>query len=255
MNNTSQAVDFKVIIPARYHSSRLPGKPMLDIAGKPMLLHVVDRARASKARSVHVATDDERIARLCEQEGVSVCMTSSLHTTGTDRIEEAARLLQLDDNAIVVNVQGDEPLIPPAVINQVAENLAARPEVGICTLHTPVVSLDEFLNPNAVKLVTDLQGRVLYFSRAPIPHARDEAASASVQTAMRHVGLYAYRVSVLRLFVAWPPSALEQLEKLEQLRAMSNGVPIHAGLCCEPIPAGVDTPEDLAAVRQLLEII
>lgn len=253
MNSASQAGQFKVIIPARYHSTRLPGKPLLDIAGKPMLLHVVERARASKASAVHVATDDERIVRLCEREGVSVCLTSSTHATGTDRLEEAVRQLQFTDSDIVVNVQGDEPLIPPSVINQVAANLAEMPEAGICTLYTPVTSLHEFLDPNAVKLVTDLRGRVLYFSRAPIPHTRDDTAKVGFQGAKRHVGLYAYRASVLRQFVSWPQSPLEELEKLEQLRAMSHGIVIHAGLCCAPVPAGVDTPQDLAAVRQLLE--
>jgi 3-deoxy-manno-octulosonate cytidylyltransferase (CMP-KDO synthetase) len=248
-----QASDFIVVIPARYQSQRLPGKPLLDIAGKPMLLHVVERARQSAARAVHVATDDERIAEVCRNAGVDVCLTSSDHSTGTDRIEEVTRQLGLTRDAIVVNVQGDEPLIPPAVINQVAANLAARPDTGICTLYAPLSSGEEFHNPNAVKLVCDPAGKVLYFSRAPIPWPRDGLDAASLALAKRHIGLYAYRVEVLQHFVQWPPSALESTEKLEQLRAMEHGVAIHAELCCEPIPAGVDTAEDLAAVRRLLQ--
>jgi len=253
MSTHSTRQDFIVVIPARYQSQRLPGKPLLDIAGRPMLLHVVDRARRSAAAAVYVATDDARIAQVCEQAGVPVCMTEAAHSTGTDRIEEVTRQLQLPPEAIVVNVQGDEPLIPPEVINQVAANLAARPATGICTLYAPVASEEEFHNPNAVKLVTDLEGRVLYFSRAPMPWPRDGQTPGTLALAKRHVGLYAYRVEVLQQFVQWPPAPLETTEKLEQLRAMSHGIGIHAELCCAPIPAGVDTPEDLATVRLLLE--
>lgn len=248
-----QQTDFTVVIPARYQSQRLPGKPLLDIAGMPMVLHVVERARQSRARAVYVATDDSRIAEVCRSAGVDVCLTSAQHSTGTDRIEEVTRQLGLPRQAIVVNVQGDEPLIPPAVIDQVAANLAARPDTGICTLYAPLAVEEEFRNPNAVKLVCDLAGKVLYFSRAPIPWPRDGADADSLALAKRHVGLYAYRVDVLQRFVQWPPSALESTEKLEQLRAMEHGVAIHAELCCAPIPAGVDTAEDLAAVRQLLQ--
>lgn len=253
MSKASMLQDFIVVIPARYQSVRLPGKPLLDIAGKPMVLHVVERARASAAAAVYVATDDARIADTCHKAGVQVCMTSPDHSTGTDRIEEVTRQLGLARDAVVVNVQGDEPLIPPAVINQVARNLAARPDAGICTLYAPVASAEEFHNPNAVKLVTDQAGRVLYFSRAPIPWPRDGQTAASLTLARRHVGLYAYRVAVLQQFVTWAPSPLETTEKLEQLRAMEHGIGIHAELCCAPIPAGVDTHEDLQAVRQLLE--
>lgn len=244
--------DFVVVVPARYQSQRLPGKPLLDIAGKPMVLHVVERARRSAARAVLVATDDARIAECCHAAGVDVCMTSDQHSTGTDRIEEVTRQLGLGPEAIVVNVQGDEPLIPPAVINQVAANLAARPEMGICTLYSALPSEAEWRNPNAVKLVCAPDGRVLYFSRAPIPWPRDGLDAAALAQAKRHIGLYAYRVEVLQRFVQWPPSPLEQLEKLEQLRAMEHGVGIHAALCCAAVPAGVDTQEDLVAVRRLL---
>jgi len=253
MSEHSMQQDFIVVIPARFQSVRLPGKPLLDIAGKHMVLHVVERARASAASAVYVATDDARIAEACHRAGVQVCMTDANHSTGTDRIEEVTRQLGLARDAIVVNVQGDEPLIPPAVIDQVARNLAARPDSGICTLYAPVASTDEFHNPNAVKLVTDQAGRVLYFSRAPIPWPRDGQTHASLALAKRHIGLYAYRVDVLQQFVQWTPSPLETTEKLEQLRAMENGTGIHAELCCAAIPAGVDTQDDLEAVRQLLE--
>lgn len=252
MSQPRPTQDFVVVIPARFQSQRLPGKPLLDIAGKPMVLHVVERARRSAASAVFVATDDSRIAEVCQQAGVTVCMTAATHPTGTDRIEEVTRQLGLARDAIVVNVQGDEPLIPPLVIDQVAANLAARPDTGICTLYTAVDSVDELLNPNAVKLVTDAAGRVLYFSRAPIPWPRDGHTAQSLALAKRHIGLYAYRVAVLQQFVRWPPAALEETEKLEQLRAMANGIGIHAELCGAPIPAGVDTPADLEQVRRLL---
>ncbi len=245
-------MSFTVVIPARYQSSRLPGKMLLDVAGKPMVLRVVERALRSMADAVYVATDDERIRAACEGAGVKVLMTSPAHTTGTDRITEAAQQIGLGDDAIVVNVQGDEPLIPPAVIDQVAANLAARPHTGICTLYAPVTDEAEFRNPNAVKLVTDGEGRVLYFSRAPIPWPRDGLTSAGLALAKRHIGLYAYRVGVLKQFVTWPPSPVEESEKLEQLRAMHNGVSIHAERCCAFIPPGVDTAADLEHVRQLL---
>lgn len=242
---------FIAVIPARYQSSRLPGKMLLDIAGEPMILHVVKRVQQSLASAVYVATDDDRIREACKQAGVQVCMTDPAHQSGTDRIAEVAQQLELSRDTIVVNVQGDEPLIPPAVINQVAINMAARPHTGICTLYSDIHDEAEFRNPNAVKLVTDGQGNVLYFSRAPIPWPRDGHVAGTLW-GKRHLGLYAYRVSVLQDFVQWPPSPLEQTEKLEQLRAMAQGVSIHAERCREPIPPGVDTAEDLAVVRQLL---
>ncbi len=244
---------FTVVIPARYQSSRLPGKMLLDLGGKPMVLRVVDRAQQSRAAAVYVATDDERIRAVCQQAGVAVLMTNPAHASGTDRIAEVAQQLGLRDDAVIVNVQGDEPLIPPAVINQVAASLAARPDTGICTLYAPVADETEFHNPNAVKLVTDGQGRVQYFSRAPIPWPREGLTAASLVLAKRHIGLYAYRVAVLRQFVTWPLSPLEDTEKLEQLRAMHHGVAIHAERCCEFIPPGVDTQADLDHVRQLLQ--
>ena len=249
----STSSGFIAVIPARLNSTRLPGKPLLDLMGKAMILRVAERARASQASAVYVATDDDSIRIACENAGIKVCMTDSRHPSGTDRIAEVARQLELPDDAIVVNVQGDEPLIPPAVINQVAANLAARPDIGICTLYSRIQDETEFTNPNIVKLVTDNKGSVLYFSRAQIPFPRDGITAAILHEAKRHVGLYAYRVSVLQQFVQWPPAALEQTEKLEQLRAMFNGIKIHAELCCEPIPPGVDTPQDLAHVRNLIQ--
>lgn len=240
------------VIPARFQSTRLPGKPLLDIAGQPMILHVVERARASLASAVYVATDDSRIQAVCQAAGVPVCMTDPQHASGTDRIAEVARLLHLPSDAIIVNVQGDEPLLPAKVIDQVAHNLAVRPEVGICTLYAEIEDEAEFRNPNAVKLVTDEAGHVLYFSRAPIPWPRD-GHPGGTPWGKRHIGLYAYRVKVLQDFVRWPAAALETTEKLEQLRAMAHGVVIHAERSCLPIPAGVDTPEDLEHVRQLLQ--
>jgi 3-deoxy-manno-octulosonate cytidylyltransferase (CMP-KDO synthetase) len=245
-------MSFTVVIPARYQSSRLPGKMLLDIGGTPMVLRVVERALKSKASAVYVATDDERIFAVCKDAGVKVLMTSRAHTTGTDRITEVAQQLGLHDDAVIVNVQGDEPLIPPAVIDQVAANLVLRPQTGICTLYAPVADETEFRNPNAVKLVTDEQGGVLYFSRAPIPWPRDGLTAANLALAKRHIGLYAYRVGVLKRFVTWPVSPVEDSEKLEQLRAMHHGVTIHAERCCEFIPAGVDTAADLEHIRSLL---
>ncbi|MES2624593.1 MAG: 3-deoxy-manno-octulosonate cytidylyltransferase [Pseudomonadota bacterium] len=249
---SSLAGGFIAVIPARLNSIRLPGKPLLDIAGKAMVLRVVERAMASEAKDVYVATDNDSIRAACENEGIKVCMTDAAHPSGTDRIAEVARQLKLASDAIIVNVQGDEPLIPPAVINQVAANLSARPDVGICTLFSEILDTAEFANPNIVKLVTDNAGGVMYFSRAQIPFPRDGMNETTLHAAKRHVGLYAYRVNVLQQFVQWPQAMLEQTEKLEQLRAMANGIKIHAELCCQPIPPGVDTPEDLEHVRRLI---
>jgi 3-deoxy-manno-octulosonate cytidylyltransferase (CMP-KDO synthetase) len=250
-------MEFCVVIPARYGSSRLPGKPLLDIAGKPMVQRVYERACESAAARVVVATDDQRIVDAATDFGAEVLMTSPDHVSGTDRIEEVARLLDLAAQDIVVNVQGDEPLIPAVVIDQVAANLAANPTAGIATLCEPVHSAQDLFNPNIVKLVTDAQGMALYFSRAPIPWNRDGFASgrpagdAPVE-ARRHLGIYAYRVSLLHDFVQWPVAALEQLESLEQLRAMANGTRIHVAEALEAVPPGVDTEADLELVRSIV---
>lgn len=247
-------MSFTVVIPARYASTRLPGKSLLDIAGRPMIQWVVEAARKSHASAVYVATDDARIVSAVEQFDAMALLTSSEHESGTDRLHEAAQLLNLPDDHIVINVQGDEPLVPPAVIDQVAENLARNKAAGIATLCEKIHSTAEFLDPNAVKVLCDDQQQALYFSRAPIPWPRDSELNkgadlpADVQ-AFRHVGLYAYRVAFLREFVTWPPHPLELTEKLEQLRALAHGVTIHVEAAVASIPTGIDTAEDLAALK------
>lgn len=247
-------MSFTVIIPARYSSSRLPGKPLADIAGKPMIERVVDQARASDAERVVVATDDDRIAQVVKRFGGEVCMTRPEHASGTDRIQEVAAQLGLADDALVVNVQGDEPLIPPAVINQVARNLADHPQARMATLCEPITELADVKNPNVVKAVFDQQGFALYFSRAPMPWARDAfAAEPDVMPEgvdfYRHIGLYAYRVGLLNDFVTWPQGRLEQVESLEQLRVLEQGARIHIAASVQAVPGGVDTEADLARLR------
>lgn len=247
---------FTVVIPARYASTRLPGKPLADIAGKPMIQHVYERACESAADRVVIATDDPRIRDACSGFGAQVVMTATSHASGTDRLEEVTRKLDLATDACVVNVQGDEPQIPPALINQVAHNLESYGDAAIATLCEPITSVDAIFNPNTVKVVFDDRGMALYFSRAPIPWAREEWAGASGERGLpaqvayhRHIGIYAYRVGLLRSFVAWPPAPLEQAESLEQLRALHHGARIHVGLACQTPPAGIDTVEDLERVR------
>ena len=241
-------MSFTVIIPARYAAQRLPGKPLLDINGKPMLQHTYERACSSDAKNVYIATDDDRIRRSAENFGAKVFMTLHTHRSGTDRIQEVSRQLRLGDDEIVVNVQADEPLIPPSAINQVANNLLNSEDVGIATLCEIISSQEEIEDCNAVKVVMNERGHALYFSRATIPYQ----ASASAKNCFRHIGIYAYRVSVLNEYVRWPPSELEISEKLEQLRALYNGVKMHVDVSGVRIPAGVDTEKDLNAVRTLL---
>lgn len=248
---------FIVVIPARFASSRLPGKPLQDIAGKPMIQHVWEQAQRSGAQRVVVATDDARIVEACEGFGAEVLMTHAEHNSGTDRLAEVAEKLGLAADAIVVNVQGDEPLIPPAVIDQVAANLAANPQAAIATLAEPLGDAQALFNPNVVKVLSDLNGLALTFSRAPLPWARDEFARDRNQLPAgvpfrRHIGIYAYRAGFLADFVAWGPCWLEDTECLEQLRALWHGQRIHVADAVEPPPAGVDTPEDLERVRRLL---
>lgn len=250
-------MNFTVVIPARFASKRLPGKPLLAIAGRPMIRHVWERACASAASRVVIATDDARIREAAAAFGAEVCMTAATHPSGTDRLQEAVRSLGLADGAIVVNVQGDEPLIPPAVIDQVAANLADHADCGIATLGEPLREATLFQDPNVVKVVCGAHGRALYFSRAPIPWPRDAfAADRSVLPVgfapLRHIGIYAYRVAFLHRFVGWRVGALERLESLEQLRALEHGVGIHVAEACAPIPGGVDTPADLQRLEQLL---
>lgn len=251
------SMDFVVVIPARYASSRLPGKPLQEIAGKPMIQHVWEQAQKSSARRVVVATDDARIVAACQAFGAEVLLTAATHNSGTDRLAEVASQLGLPGEAIVVNVQGDEPLIPPAIIDQVAANLAANPQAGIATLAEPIEDAAQLFNPNVVKVVSDASGLALTFSRAPLPWARDVFATGrdSLPAGMpfrRHIGIYAYRAGFLHDFVAWGPCWLEDAECLEQLRALWHGVRIHVADALEAPLAGVDTPQDLQRVRQLL---
>lgn len=248
---------FKVVIPARFGSSRLPGKPLLEIAGRPMVAHVYERACQSGAEEVLIATDDERIREAARAFGADVVMTLASHPSGTDRLQEVARTKGWPDDVIVVNVQGDEPLIPPAVIDQVAANLAASQGAGMATLAEPLIHVDQLFNPNVVKLLRDVNGHALYFSRAPIPWARDDFARDKSQLPapdvwLRHLGIYAYRVGFLHAYVGWPPARIEQLESLEQLRALYHGVKIHVDVAAVELPPGVDTAEDLERVRALL---
>jgi len=247
-------VSFVAIIPARAASSRLPGKPLLDIAGKPMVVRTAEQAARSGAARVVVATDDERIFAAVGEHGFEAMMTRADHATGTDRLAEVAGLLALDDSQIVVNVQGDEPLVDPAQIDAVASLLARSPEASIATCASPIRDEQALFNPNAVKVVCGLRGQALYFSRAPIPWARDALARGGAilapgLPALHHIGLYAYRCDFLKRFPALPSGPLEKFEALEQLRALENGFAI-AVLTTDSHPAaGVDTESDLARVR------
>ena len=251
---------FSIVIPARYASSRFPGKPLADIAGKPMIQHVYEQALRSEADRVIIATDDERIAQVAAGFGAEVCITSADHPSGTDRLQEVVHKLGFYADDIVVNVQGDEPLVPPRVINQVAHNLQAEPEASIATLSEPIEDIASVMNPNVVKVVADAKGRAMYFSRAPIPWPRDAFTTEEGRSQLpagvnyqRHIGIYAYRVKLLNNFVRWAPAPIEETECLEQLRAMWNGAVIHVDVADELPPAGVDTPEDLERIRALFE--
>jgi len=251
---------FKIVIPARHASSRLPGKPLLDIAGKPMILRVLERALGAGADEVWVATDHTGIAGVVEKAGGKVIVTSVEHPSGTDRLAEVATRLGWSDDTIVVNVQGDEPLIPPQLIDDVAAALAADAEAAIATACHPLESAEEFFNPNVVKLVMDARGRALYFSRAAIPWARDafatdRSALPANLPAYRHIGLYAYRAGFLKRYSSLAPSPLEQWEALEQLRAMAHGYPIQVMVLDHAPPAGVDTAEDLERVRRVFDLL
>jgi 3-deoxy-manno-octulosonate cytidylyltransferase (CMP-KDO synthetase) len=247
---------FIAVIPARFGASRLPGKPLLDIAGEPMVAHVWRRACESAAQRVIVATDDARIRDALAPFDAEVVMTRADHPSGTDRLAEVAERLGLPDQAVLVNVQGDEPLIPPTLIDQVAARLFDDPEASIATLAEPIADVDTLFNPNVVKVVRALSGRALYFSRAPIPWDRQAFASRpdwlETDGWLRHIGLYAYRVGFLAQYGDWTPSPLEQLEQLEQLRALHHGHAIQVALAALPNPPGVDTVEDLERVRSLL---
>jgi 3-deoxy-manno-octulosonate cytidylyltransferase (CMP-KDO synthetase) len=253
-------MSFKVVIPARYASSRLPAKAVLDIAGRPMLQWVIRAAEKSRADQIIVATDDERVVQVAlDSKGNKVAlMTRSDHQSGTDRIAEVAARQGWDDRTIVVNVQGDEPQLPPALIDQVAELLERHADAAIATLCTPITSLHEFMDPNVVKVVTARGADALYFSRAPIPWHRDGASQGlmsqtSILGSQRHLGIYAYRVAALRKVTALPPSDLELIEKLEQLRALQAGMRIVVGVASRTPGIGVDTPQDLERVRSQMQ--
>ena len=247
---------FKVVIPARYASTRLPGKPLADIAGKPMVVRVAEAAIKSGAAEVVVATDDPRVLDAVTAYGHAAVMTRADHPSGTDRIAEVAQQRGWSDAEIVVNVQGDEPLLNPLLVAEVAQALSVDHEAAIATAAHPLADMAEFLNPNIVKVETTSAGRALYFSRAPIPWHRDGFAASreclpAGFAARRHIGLYAYRVSFLRCYGQLAPAQIEQWEALEQLRALWHGYPIHVVDCTHPPAPGVDTPEDLARVRDI----
>ncbi len=251
-------MNFTVVIPARAASTRLPGKPLLDLGGLPMVVRTARQAARSGAGRVLIATDHADIARAAAEHGIEALMTRVDHPTGTDRLAEVATTLGLDDDAIVVNVQGDEPLIEPALIDAVAILLAQHPDAAIATCAAPILDAETLFNPNAVKVVCGADARALYFSRAPIPLARDALADgrqhlAPGLPAWLHIGLYAYRAGFLRQFPTLPPGRLERVEALEQLRALEQGFSILVHTA-DAIPArGVDTPEDLARVRALFD--
>jgi 3-deoxy-manno-octulosonate cytidylyltransferase (CMP-KDO synthetase) len=246
---------FHVVIPARFEASRLPGKPLLTVGDRPLIQWVWQCAKASRAASVIVATDDVRIAESVRGFGADCLMTSAGHASGTDRIAEVVRVKGFAADDIVVNLQGDEPMMPAAVINEVAEALSSRPQFDIATAVTPIVSLVEFLDTSCVKTLRARDGQALYFSRAAVPWPRDSVAGGQPTRfagAWRHIGIYAYRVRSLEQFASWSPTPLEETERLEQLRALEHGMRIHLVTLTEAPPAGVDTPEDLERVRACL---
>lgn len=247
---------FYVVIPARFASTRLPGKPLLDIAGKPMVVHVAERANKSGARQVVVATDDLRIADAVKLHGYAAVMTRTDHVSGTDRIAEVALHEGWQDDAIVVNVQGDEPLIEASLIVEVANKLASSNEAVMATACHLINNKADFLNPNIVKVVLDEQGNALYFSRAPIPYPRDAFANGAElpagMPAYRHIGIYAYRAGFLKQYANIKPTAIEHYESLEQLRVLYQGYKIAVAISGNAPAAGVDTENDLAYVRSLM---
>jgi 3-deoxy-manno-octulosonate cytidylyltransferase (CMP-KDO synthetase) len=257
MPETSVRSGFTVVIPARLASSRLPNKPLADIAGLPMVVRVAQRALQSKAQHVVVAADDAQIVAACESHGIAALLTRKDHPSGSDRLAEACQLLGLSPDSVVVNVQGDEPLIPAELINEVARVLTERPDASMSTAAHPIASLEEFTNPNVVKVVMDARQMALYFSRAPIPWWRDGQSPSGLKALpspapLRHIGIYAYRAGFLAAFPQLPPAPIESLESLEQLRALWHGHRIAVHVAPEAPGPGVDTPEDLARVRQLI---
>lgn len=260
MAGRGSEVKFRVVIPARYASSRLPGKPLRRLGDKIMLQHVYERAMASGAAAVVIATDDGRIRQAAASFGAEVVMTATTHLSGTDRLAEVVARAGYADDDIIVNLQGDEPMMPPVIIRQVAINLAEHPPASIATVCASISTPAELFDPNLVKVVFDEAGYALYFSRAPIPWARDTFGKQSADTGAleghahwRHIGMYAYRAGFLRDYVRWPPSPLEQLESLEQLRALWYGRRIHVAEAVAPVIAGVDTEADVVRIEDLLK--
>ncbi len=248
---------FRVVIPARYGSTRLPGKPLRLIAGRPLIEHVYLKALASGAVEVVIATDDERIQKVAESFGAQVCMTAANHPSGTDRLAEVATLKRWNDGDIIVNLQGDEPLLPAALIRQMARDLENHPDAGIATACTRIWNVQEIFDPHVVKVVMDSRGYALYFSRAPIPYHREAFTAGHERLPtdadyFRHIGLYAYRVAVLRRYPGLSVCGLEQAESLEQLRALWSGIRIHVGMVAHIPAAGVDTEADVARVEAYL---
>lgn len=248
------AASFIAIVPARYASTRFPGKPLIDIGGKPMVVRVAEQAAKSGATKVIVATDDARIESACREHGVAVVMTRSDHPTGTDRLSEVLEKLRLGDDAIIVNVQGDEPLIPPDAVSSVAELLQRTPEASIATLAHPITDIHDVTSPNVVKCVLDERGFALYFSRAMIPYDRDGWRQGVVGLApdlpvYRHIGLYAYRAQFLRAYPSLAVPAIERFESLEQLRALAHGYRIVVQRVNGALPPGIDTPEDYERLK------
>lgn len=249
-------MSFVILIPARMHSTRLPRKPLVDIDGLPMIVRVAERGRAAGADRVVVATDHEEIVRVCKEYDIEVVLTSDSHPTGTDRLAEAVSILGLRDDEIVVNLQGDEPLMPVDVMRDVATLLAEHPDWAMTTAAHTLSSVEDFLNPNVVKVTTDVTGRALTFSRAPMPWPRDHFRETKTSlpagfTALHHLGLYAYRVAFLKAFPTLAQAPLEKFESLEQLRALYYGYEIGVLTLDAALPAGVDTEDDLERVRKV----
>lgn len=249
-------MNFSVIIPARYASTRFPGKPLVDINGKPMVQHVYERAIESGASKVIVATDDARIAKVVSDFGGQYCMTGSHHESGTERLAEVIDMEGMLAHELVVNVQGDEPFIPAANIQQVAENLYHHQQAEMATLAVKITDVEEAFNPNVVKVVTDKQGFAMYFSRATIPYDRSRFLDEEIideigDYYLRHIGIYAYRAGFIKQYVSMSPSGIEQIESLEQLRVLWHGEKIHVDIARETPPAGIDTPEDLERILAL----
>ncbi|AWB67453.1 3-deoxy-manno-octulosonate cytidylyltransferase [Saccharobesus litoralis] len=241
---------YSIVIPARYGSTRFPGKPLADINGKPMIQRVYEKCQTTNAEQIVVATDDARIADVVKQFGGQVCMTAATHESGTERIAEVIDKMAIAQDQVIVNVQGDEPFIPAAIVAQVAENLVARPQINMATLAVKIDDVEEAFNPNAVKVLTNKDGLALYFSRATIPYDRsrflnNDAPQEIGDYYLRHLGIYAYRAGFVKQYVSWQPSALEQIESLEQLRVLWYGEAIHVDIAHETPPPGIDTPQDL----------